>query len=62
MLLILFLGGLESWRRWQSRRHPEGEAYYRVTPTHRWVTGVSYIVLAALLALGMAGTFVERDI
>ena len=41
---------------------PRGEAYYRVTPTHRWVTGVSYIVLAALLALGMAGTFVERDI
>ena len=26
------------------------------------VTGVSYIVLAALLALGMSGTFVERDI
>jgi Zn-dependent protease len=62
MLLILFLGGLESWRRWQSRHHPEGEAYYRVTPTRRWVTGVSYIVLAALLALGMTGTFVERDI
>jgi Zn-dependent protease len=62
MFLILFLGGLESWRRWQSRHHPEAEAYYRVSPTQRWVTGVSYIVLAVLLTLGMSGTFVERDL
>ena len=62
LILILVLGGLESWRRWQHRRNPEGEAYYRVSPSHRVITGVSYIVLAALLTLGMSGTFVERDI
>jgi hypothetical protein len=33
-----------------------------VTPTQRWVTGVSYIVLATLLTLGMSGSFVEREI
>jgi len=62
LILILILGGFESWRRWQHRRNPESEAYYRVSPSHRVITGVSYIVLAALLTLGMSGTFVERDI
>jgi len=62
LILILVLGGLESWRRWRQRRQPEGEAYYRVTPTQRLVTGVAYIGLAALLTLAMSATFVERDI
>jgi len=62
LILILVLGGLESWRRWKHRRNPEGEAYYRVSSAHRLITGISYIVLAALLTLGMSGTFVERDL
>jgi Zn-dependent protease len=61
LILILVLGGLESWRRWQQRRQPQAEAYYRVTPSQRVITGVAYILLAALLTGGMAGTFVERD-
>ena len=55
------VGGLEAWRRWQHRLDPAGEAYYKVTPTQRWVTGIAYLVLAALLTLGMSATFVERD-
>jgi Zn-dependent protease len=62
LILILVLGGLESWRRWQQRRHPESEAYYRVPPSKRTITAVSYIVLIGLLTLGMSATFVERDI
>jgi Zn-dependent protease len=62
ILLILFLGAMESWRRWQNRNRPEAESYYRVTAAQRWTVGVSYIVLAALLTLGMSGTFVERDL
>ena len=62
LILILVLGGLESWRRWKNRHTPENEAYYRVSPTHRVIAGVSYILVAALLTLGMSGTFVERDI
>ena len=62
LILILVLGGLESYRRWQHRNDPSGEAYYRVTPTQRIVTGVAYIALAALLTGGMSATFVERDI
>ncbi|HUP32767.1 MAG TPA: hypothetical protein VM184_07005, partial [Gaiellaceae bacterium] len=62
LILILVLGGLESWRRWQHRKDPHGEAYYRVSPTQRVVTGVSYIALATLLTLGMSATFVERQL
>jgi len=62
LILILVLGGLESWRRWRNRGDPGGEAYYRVTPAQRWITGISYIVLAVLLTLGMSGSFVERDL
>lgn len=62
LILILVLGGLESWRRWKHRREPGAETYYRVTPTQRVVTGIAYIALAALLTLGMSGTFVERDL
>jgi Zn-dependent protease len=62
LILILVLGGLESWRRWKHRGHPESEAYYRVSPARRVITGVAYIGLAALLTGGMSATFVERDI
>ena len=61
LILILVLGGLESWRRWKHRKAPEGEAYYRVSPKRRVIVGVSYIVLAALLTVGMSASFVERD-
>ncbi|MGH3072310.1 MAG: site-2 protease family protein [Gaiellaceae bacterium] len=62
LILILVLGGLESWRRWQHRHHPQSETYYRVSPSQRVITGVAYVALAALLTGGMSATFVERDI
>ena len=62
LILILILGGLESWRRWQHRKDPQAATYYRVTPARRVITGVAYIGLAALLTGGMSATFVERDI
>jgi Zn-dependent protease len=62
LILILVLGGLESWRRWQHRKHPEAEAYYRVAPGRRLVVGVAYIAVAALLTGGMTATFVEREL
>ena len=62
LLIILVLGGIELWRRWQERKHPEAAAYYRVRPWQRVVTGVTYVGLAAILALAMSATYVERDI
>jgi Zn-dependent protease len=62
LLLILLLGGLELWRRWQHRNDPEAAAYYRIKPWQRVATGVTYVGLAALLALAMSGTYIDRDI
>jgi Zn-dependent protease len=62
LILILVLGGLESWRRWKHRHEPQSETYYRVTRSRRLITGVAYILLAVLLTLGMSGSYVERDI
>jgi Zn-dependent protease len=62
LILILVLGGLESWRRWKERGRPEAEAYYRVAPSRRLLAGVSYIALAVLLTAAMSATFVERDL
>jgi hypothetical protein len=58
---VLVLGGLELWNRWKSRKEPQAAEYYRVKRWQRVVTGVTYVSLAALLALGMSATFVDRD-
>jgi Zn-dependent protease len=60
LIIILVLGGLELWRRWQARNSPEAAAYYRVAPWQRLAAGGTYIALAALLAVAMTATHIER--
>jgi Zn-dependent protease len=64
MLLILLIGGLETWRRWKARKSgdPKQAAYYKVTPTHRVLVAGVYIGLIAALAVGMDLTHVVRTI
>ncbi len=62
LLVILLLGGYELWRRWQERKNPEAAAYYRVRPWQRAVAGITYVGLAAALALAMSATYVERSL
>ena len=61
MLLILLFGGIETWRRWRSRKDPASREYHRVKPATRAAVAAVYIGLAALLAVGMDATFIERD-
>ena len=61
MLLILLFGGLESWRRWKGRNEPEARAYHDIPPGTRVAVAVTYLLLAALLAFGVAETYLERD-
>ena len=61
LLLILLLGGLETWRRWKQRKTPEAQAFHRVRPATRAAVAVVYLGLAAALALGMDLTHLERD-
>jgi Zn-dependent protease len=55
LLVFLFLGILETRRRWQQRRTKsiEQAAYYRVAPRHRVLIGMVYISLIVVLILGM---------
>jgi Zn-dependent protease len=61
MLLVLLLGGFETWRRWKTRKEPESQQYHRVSTRDRVLVAAVYLGLAALLAVGMDATFIERD-
>jgi hypothetical protein len=61
MLLVLLFGGLETWRRWKARKTPEAREFHRVRPATRAAIATVYLGLAALLAVGMEATFIERD-
>ncbi len=61
MILVLILGGIESWRRWKQRNTPESRAYHAIPGRTRALVAVTYLLLAALLAFGMTETFLERD-
>lgn len=64
MILFLIIGGADSWRRWKARRagDEELEAYYRVAPRDRLAVAAVYIGLAALLVIGLHGTYVFRGL
>ena len=62
LLLVLLFGGIESWRRWKARNTPEGRAYNRIPPRTRALVAITYLALAALLAVGVAETYFERSL
>jgi Zn-dependent protease len=62
MLLIVVVGGFETYRRFKHRNDPESQEYHRVKPRTRAVIAAVYLGLAALLVAGMDVTFVERTL
>jgi Zn-dependent protease len=62
LILILLLGGLETYRRWKQRKSGEegNAAYYKVKPAHRLLVGAVYVGLLILLGVGMDLTHLER--
>jgi Zn-dependent protease len=62
LLLVLLFGGIESWRRWKQRNTAEGRAYHDVPARTRVLVAITYLGLAALLAVGVTETFFERDL
>jgi Zn-dependent protease len=61
LILVLIFGGLESWRRWKARNTPESRAYHAIPGRTRALVAITYLGLAAALAVGVAETFLERD-
>ncbi len=62
LLLVLLIGGYESWKRWQSRHTPESRAYHAIPGRTRMLVAAVYIGLAALLAVGVSETFLEKSL
>jgi Zn-dependent protease len=61
MLLVLLIGGLETWRRWRDRKTPAAREYNRVRPLTRAAVAAVYIGLVAALAVGMDATHLARS-
>jgi Zn-dependent protease len=61
MLLILLFGGIETYRRWKERKHPEQQRFFAVSPGTRAAVAATYIGLALALVIGIEATFLERD-
>jgi len=61
LIIILLLAASELWRRWQVRRHPQMQEYYRVAPHRRLIIGLLYFGLAAALVFGMHATHVPHS-
>jgi Zn-dependent protease len=60
LLIIVVLGAFELWNRWQSRHDFAAAGYYSIKPWQRAAVGVTYLGLAALLAIGMLETHIEK--
>ena len=62
LILVLIFGGFESWRRWKARNTPESRAYHDIPSRTRALVAITYLGLAAALAVGVAETFLEKDL
>jgi Zn-dependent protease len=58
LIIIVILGALELWRRWQERG--EKAEYYRLEVWQRATIAVVYLGLIAVLAIAVSATHVER--
>jgi Zn-dependent protease len=62
LLLILLLGGMESWRRWKARNTPEGRLYHRLPARTRVLVAAIYLALIVALAVGVSATHLPRGL
>jgi len=64
LILILLLGGYETYKRWKALRSgdPDVVAFYKVKPAARWAIAAVYLGLIIVCAIGMELTHVERSI
>jgi hypothetical protein len=61
LILVLIFGGIESWRRFKARNTPASRAYHAIPGRTRTLVALTYLGLAAALAVGVSETFLEKD-
>ena len=54
LFLILVLGAMDAWQRFQAAR--SWQPYYAISPVARWAVAAGYVALVAILAFGMSET------
>jgi Zn-dependent protease len=64
LILILLLGGYETYRRYKERKSgdPKVLAFYKVKPAARWAIAIVYLGLIVVCAVGMELTHIQRSI
>jgi Zn-dependent protease len=62
VILILVLGGMESYRRWKLRNTPEGREYHRIPARTRALVAAVYLLLIVALAVGVSATHLPRGL
>ena len=62
LILVVILGGYESYRRWKDRNSPESQRYHEVSGRNRLIIAGVYIGLAALLAVAMQLTYLPMSL
>ena len=62
LILILLIGGYETWQRWKNRNTPEARAYHAIPAGTRALVAVVYLGLAAALAVGVSESFLEKSL
>jgi Zn-dependent protease len=62
VLLIVLLGGMETWRRWKQRKSPEAQEYNRVPRATRVAVALVYLGLVVALGVGLELTHLERTL
>jgi Zn-dependent protease len=62
LILIVLLGGMETWRRWKQRKSPEAQEYHRVSRGTRIAVALVYIGLVVALGAGLELTHLERTL
>jgi Zn-dependent protease len=60
LILIVLLGGFETWRRWKARKSPEAQEYNRIPARTRIAVAVVYLGLVIVLGIGVELTHLER--
>lgn len=53
IFLVLILGLVEGYKVFKNRRNPEALEYYQIDPSFRFKIGTAYLLLVAVLGIGM---------
>ena len=62
LLIIVLLGGFETYRRFKARKTPERQRYNEVSKRDRVLIATVFLALVVLLAVGMEATYFERSL